>query len=44
MAEDDVLFKLAAQKDFYQERLHIIPRAKHHIFFHFNSFEEILSA
>ncbi len=43
MAEDDVLFKLAAQKDFYRERMHIIPRAKHHVFFHFNSFEEILS-
>lgn len=44
MAEDDVLFKLAAQKEFYQERLKVIPHAKHHIFFHFKSFEEILSA
>lgn len=44
MAEDDVLFKLAAQKEFYQERLRVIPRAKHHVFFHFTSFEEILSS
>lgn len=44
MAEDDVLFKLAAQKDFYKEKLRVIPKAKHHIFFHFKSFEEILSA
>ena len=42
MAEDDVLFKLPAQKDFYKDKLRVISKAKHHIFFHFNSFEEIL--
>lgn len=42
MAEKDVLFRLSAQKDFYQEKLRIIPKARHHIFFKFKSFREIL--
>ena len=42
MAEKDVLFRLSAQKDFYQEKLRIIPNARHHIFFKFKSFREIL--
>lgn len=42
VAEDDLLFNLNAQKDFYKEKISIIPKAKHHIFFRFNSFEEIL--
>ena len=43
VAEDDLLFNLNAQKDFYKEKLSIIPNARHHIFFRFNSFEEILN-
>ena len=43
VAEDDLLFKLDAQKSFYKEKLSIIPKARHHIFFRFNSFEEIIA-
>lgn len=41
-AENDLIFNLAAQKDFYQDKLRVIKNAKHHIFFRFNSFEDIL--
>ena len=43
MAEKDVLFKLKRQKEFYQDKLRIIPHARHHVFFNFNSFREILN-
>ena len=42
MAENDLIFNLQAQKGFYKERLSIIPNARHHIFFHFNRFEDII--
>ena len=42
VAENDLIFNLKAQKDFYQNKLQIIKNAKHHIFFHFNSFEDML--
>ncbi len=42
VAEDDLIFNLAAQKGFYQDKLKVIPQARHHIFFRFNSFEDIL--
>ena len=42
VAENDLIFNLAAQKDFYQDKLRVIKNAKHHIFFRFNSFEDIL--
>ena len=41
-AENDVLFNLEEQKDFYKNKLHIIPQTKHHIFFKFKNFEEIV--
>ncbi len=41
-AENDLLFNVDAQKDFYKDKLNIIKNAKHHIFFRFNSFEEML--
>ncbi len=41
-AENDLLFNLDAQKNFYKDKLTIIKNAKHHIFFQFNSFEEII--
>ena len=41
-AENDLIFDLSAQKDFYKEKLRVIPNAKHHIFFRFNSFEDII--
>ena len=42
MAEKDVLFKLKRQKEFYQDKLRIIPHARHHVFFKFTSFADIL--
>lgn len=42
VAENDLLFDVNAQKNFYKNRLTIIQNAKHHIFFRFNSFEEII--
>ena len=41
VAENDLLFNVAAQKNFYKNKLIVIKNARHHIFFHFNSFEEI---
>ena len=42
VAENDLIFNLQSQKDFYKEKLQIVNNAKHHIFFHFNSFEDML--
>ena len=42
VAENDLLFDVEAQKDFYKDRLNIIKDARHHIFFRFNSFEEMI--
>ena len=42
-AENDLIFNLQAQKDFYQDKLKIIKNAKHHVFFCFNGFEDILN-
>ena len=35
VAENDLIFKLESQKDFYKEKLTVIKNAKHHIFFKF---------
>ena len=42
VAENDLIFDVGAQKDFYKDKLEIIKNAKHHIFFKFKSFENIL--
>lgn len=42
VAENDLLFDVEAQKDFYKDRLNIIKNTRHHIFFRFNSFEEMI--
>lgn len=42
-AENDLIFNLSAQKNFYQNKLRIIKQAKHHVFFRFESFESILN-
>lgn len=42
-AENDLIFDVRAQRDFYKDKLKVIPRARHHIFFHFNSFEDMLN-
>ena len=41
-AENDLIFKLPVQKDFYKDKLQVIRNARHHIFFRFNSFEDML--
>ncbi|MBP5399938.1 MAG: hypothetical protein J6Y53_05975, partial [Alphaproteobacteria bacterium] len=43
-AENDLIFNLEAQKEFYKEKLIVLKNARHHIFFRFNSFEDILNA
>ena len=43
MADKDLIFNINVQKDFYKEKIHIIKNAKHHIFFRFNSFEDLLN-
>ena len=42
MAENDLIFKLSAQTEFYKDKLRIIKNAKHHIFFKFSSFDDLL--
>lgn len=42
VAENDLIFKLESQKDFYKEKLTIIKNAKHHIFFKFKGFEDLI--
>ena len=42
VAENDLIFNLQAQQEFYKDKLIAIPNAKHHIFFKFKSFEEIV--
>ncbi len=41
-AENDILFNIEQQKSFYKDKLAIIPNAKHHVFFRYNSFTDIL--
>lgn len=42
VAENDLIFNTEAQRNFYKDKLQVIKNAKHHIFFHFNSFEDML--
>ena len=41
-AEKDLIFNLPVQRDFYKDKLQVIKNAKHHIFFRFNRFEDML--
>lgn len=42
LAENDLIFNLQVQQDFYKDKIHVINNAKHHIFFRYGSFEDIL--
>ena len=42
VAENDLIFNLPAQQEFYKDKLQIIKNAKHHIFFRFKSFADLL--
>lgn len=42
ISEHDKIFNFQAQQDFYGDKLYVLPETKHHVFFKFNSFEDIL--
>ena len=42
LADHDPFFLLSKQKDYYKGRFRIIDDARHHVFFRFSSFAEIL--
>ena len=42
VSENDLIFNLPAQRNFYKDKLQVIANAKHHIFFRFNRFEDML--
>ncbi|MBR1907760.1 DUF452 family protein [bacterium] len=42
LAENDLIFKLQTQKEFYKDNIKTVPKAKHHIFFKFKTYNEIL--
>ena len=41
--DDDQIFNLKAQKEFYKDKLHIIKNARHNLFFRINKYEQILN-
>ncbi|MBP3820286.1 DUF452 family protein [bacterium] len=43
MGENDVLFNISAQKEFYSDKLRIISNARHNLFFRIKNYEDILS-
>lgn len=42
-SQNEPFFNLENQKAFYGDKIKIVPEARHHLFFKFKSFEEILS-
>ena len=40
---NDLIFNVQAQKEFYNERLHIVKNARHNMFYRLKSFEQILN-
>jgi len=42
IAENDIIFNAENQKEFYKDKIKLLPNAKHHIFFKFKTYEEIL--
>ena len=43
MSDNDKIFNLQQQKEYYKNKVIVIPHTRHHVFFCFNSFAEILS-
>ena len=41
VGDEDPIFNVNAQKEFYGERLKVIKNARHNMFFRINSYEEI---
>ena len=42
LAQNDRLFNLEAQLEFYKDKAKLIPKTRHHVFFKFKSFGEML--
>lgn len=43
IGENDTIFSVSAQKEFYKEKLHIIKNARHNMFYRIKSFEQLLN-
>ena len=43
LADHDPIFIFAKQKDYYKNRFRVVTDARHHVFFRFSSFAEILA-
>ncbi len=41
IGEDDLIFNVSAQKEFYGERLKLIPDSRHNMFFKFSKYKQI---
>lgn len=42
IGEDDLIFNVSAQKEFYGERLKLVKNARHSLFFRIEKYEEVL--
>lgn len=42
-ADGEGLFDLAAQRAYYGDKLKIVPESKHHVFFRFSSFSDLIA-
>ena len=40
---EDPIFNISAQKEFYGNKLYLIPNARHNLFFRINNYEQILN-
>lgn len=43
MGEEDQIFNISVQKEFYKNRLSIIKNARHNLFFRINKYEQLLN-
>lgn len=43
MGEEDQIFNISIQKEFYKNRLNIIKNARHNLFFRINKYEQLLN-
>lgn len=43
ISDHDRIFDLESQRQFYGNKMKILPNAKHHVFFRFSSLAEILN-
>ena len=43
IGEDDKIFNISVQKEFYKDKLHLIKNARHNMFFRVKSYEQLLN-